>query len=616
MNFFKQLRERRLFQIGLSYAGVSWAVMEVTDQLAGRELIPDVLYNLVLIWVLVGIPAVLLIGWHHGEKGEQKAPPSEIAILVLLAVVAIGMSTSTVSRERALQRLAVATDNPLEQRSIVVLYFEDHTDGEFQHIADGLTEELIAELSQVQALRVASRNASALFRDEDVPVDSIARALGAGTIVAGSLDRRGSGLRLNLRIHEGQSGGIWKRTSVDLDPSQGLAARDSVSAQVSRLLREWLGEEVRLRQTAANTSNAAAWSLLQRAERLRKDAEHAVSEREMDTARSLFQRADSLLADAAQLDRSWADPLVARANVAFRLARLTQFSPPDALALADQALEHAENALRRSRTSARALEARGNIRYLKWLLGAETDARRAQQLYEQARDDLENAVRFDPSLASAYATLSHLYTHTDVAQSVLAAQNALQADSFLESVDQVTWSLFKGQVDLGQFSQAQRTCDEASRRAPEDYRFVSCHLRLLITPAASNPSVDSAWTLLARQDELTPAPRAEFERVQGEMFVAGAIAKAARQDPALQDSARAVLSRASARADQRVDPTQHIRAMEAYLWTLVGDKDRAIATLNVLLAADPGYFGDSTGLIWWWRGLEDDPRFRRMAGID
>jgi tetratricopeptide (TPR) repeat protein len=460
-----------------------------------------------------------------------------------------------------------------------------------------------------------SGNASALFREQDVPVDSIARTLGAGTIVAGSLDRRGSGLRLNIRIHEGQSGGIWKRTSIDLDPAQGLAARDSVSAQVSRLLREWLGEEVRLRQTAANTRNAAAWSLLQRAERLRKDAEAAVRERDMEGAGILFQRADSLLADAAQLDRSWADPLVERANLAFRRGRLVQTSPPDAMVWVDRALEYAEEALRRSRTSARALEIRGTTRYFKWMLGVEPDARRAEELFDQARADLENAVRYDAALASAYATLSHLYFHVDAAQSVLASQNALQADAFLEVADVVRWRLFQGQMDLAQFSQAQRTCDEGSRIAPSDFRFVSCHLRMLFTPSATNPSVDSAWTLLARQEELIPAPRAEYERVLGEMFVGAVIGRAARQDPALQDSARAVLNRASARVDERLDPTLHLLAFEAAMWGLIGEKDRAIAVLNRLLAADPKYFGSSTGLIWWWRPLEDDPRFRRMTGI-
>jgi TolB-like protein len=618
MSIIKELKERRLFQIGLSYAGAAWAVMEVTDQLTGRGILPEVLYSLVLIWVMFGIPAALLIGWHHGEKGDQKAPRSEIAILSVLALLALGMSGSTVNRERTLQNLAAASENPLEMRTIAVLYFTDNTDGVHGYLADALTEELIAELSLVQGLNVVSRNGSALFRGVDAPADSVARVLNAGTIVGGSLDRRGDRLRLNVRIHEGMSGELWKRTQIDFDPEQGLAARDSVSAQVSRLLRDWLGEEVRIRQSAASTGNAAAWSLLQRAEKARKEAEAAVAGRDMAAADALFSAADSLLAEAAQLDRNWADPLVERSAVAYRRARLVQTSPPEAMEWADRAIEHADQALRRSRTAAGAFEIRGTTLYFKWLLGAVTDPAQRDELYARARSDLETAVRYDGSLASAYATLSHLYTQTDVSQAVVAAQNALAADAFLEVADVVRWRLFQGQIDLGHFSQAQRTCEDGSRRAPTDFRFVSCHLRLMVTPHVAQPAVDSAWALLARQDELTPTPRAEYERILGEMLVAGAIAKAARRDPGagLQDSARAVLQRAAARIDQRVDPTLHIRGFEAFTWTLIGDRDRAIATLQQLVAADPNYFGMSTGLIWWWRDLENDSRFRVLAGLD
>jgi eukaryotic-like serine/threonine-protein kinase len=618
MGFFDQLRERRFVQIALPIAGVGWAVLEVTDQLADRGIVPELVYKMVLIWVILAIPAALLIAWNHGEKGKQKAPASEIMALVVLALIALGMSTSTVSRERSLQNLAAAGENPLEMRSIAVLYFQDNTGGEYQYLADGLTEDLIAELSQVQGLTVVSRNGSALFRGIDVPADSIARVLNAGTIVDGSVEKRGERIRVNIRIHEGQYGELWKRTAIDLDPAQALAVRDSVSASVSRLLREWLRDEVRLRQTAANTRNPAAWSLLQRAERTRKDAEVAVSDRDLGLAVALFSSADSLLADAADLDRAWADPVIARAAIAYRRARLLQTAPDAAMPFVETALTHADEALRRSRTSAAAWESRGTTRYFKWLLGIVQDPREAETLFEAAREDLETAVRYDASLAAAYATLSHLYTQTDISSAVVAAQQALSADAFLEVADLVRWRLFQGQVDLGHFTQAKRTCDEGSALAPSDFRFVSCHLRLMVTPLADAPSVDSAWLLLARQDELVPSGRAEFERVQGEMFVAGAIARAARRDPAgpLQDSARAVLQRASARADQRTDPTRHVLGIEAFIWTLVGDRDRAVAALQQLAAADPSYFGGSRTLLWWWRDLEQDARFRRLAGLD
>jgi TolB-like protein len=615
MGFYKEFRERRLFQIAITVGGVAWAILEVTDQLADRGIVPELVYKLVLIWVLFGVPAALIIGWHHGEKGRQKAPLGEIAVLTVLALLALGTSTSTVSRERSLQNLAAAGDNPLEMRSIAVLYFQDHS-GEYQYLADAMTESLIAELSQVQGLSVVSRNGSALFRGIDVPADSVARVLNAGTIVDGSVEKRGNRIRVNIRIHEGQFGELWKRTAIDLDPAQALEVRDSVSASVSRLLREWLRDEVRLRQTAANTSNPAAWSLLQRGERTRKDAEAAVVERNLDRAVALFMQADSLLGEAAQIDRAWADPVVARANIAYRRARLLQRNAAAALPFVDRAVELAGEALQRSRTAADAYEVRGTTRYFKWLLGVVDDAREAETLFEAARADLETAVRFDASLAAAYATLSHLYTHTDISSAVLAAQKALAADAFLEVADLVRWRLFQGQVDLGHFTQAQRTCDEGTTHAPNDFRFVSCHLRLMITPLMDAPNVDSAWALLARQDELVPTGRAEFERVQGEMFVAGAIARAARRDPRgpLQDSARAVLQRASARVDQQVDPTGHLLGMEAFIWTLVGDRDRAIASLQRLAAADPSYFTGSRTILWWWRDLEQDVRFQRLAG--
>jgi eukaryotic-like serine/threonine-protein kinase len=616
MRIFRELKERRLVQIGLSYAGASWALMEVADQLTGREILPEVVYSLVLIWIVCGVPAALLIGWHHGEKGKQRAPRSEIAILVVLAILATGMSTSTVAGERKLQKFATAAENPLEMRSIAVLYFRDNTDGEYEYLADGLTEELIAELSLVHGLNVISRNGSALFRGQDLPHDSIARLLGAGTLVDGALDRRGDRLRLNLRIHEGTSGELWRRAQIDFAPDQGLAARDSLSAHVSRLLREWLRDEVRVRKTAANTDNAAAWSLLQRAETARKNAEGAVAARDMAAAEDLFTAADSLLNEAAQLDRRWADPLVERANVAYRRARLVQTDPPEALRRSNLALDYADLALRRSRTSARGLEIRGTTLYFQWLLGAGSNTAERDDLYARARGDLETAIRFDASLASAHATLSHLYTQTDVSQAVVAARNALAADAFLEVADLVRWRLFQGQVDLGHFSQAQQTCDEGYSRSPQDFRFVSCHLRLLVTPHVARPSVDSAWTLLARLDEMVPASRAGYERVLGEMLVAGVIAKAARHDPALQDSAWSVLRQASARADQRTDPTLHIRAWEAFIWTLIGDRDQAISALYQLVAADPDYFSMSTGLIWWWRDLESDPRFRQLVRLN
>ena len=81
MGFFSQIRQRRLFQIVAAYLAAGWIGLQLMDQLTQQGILHELLYELYLIWYLAGIPAALLVGWHHGEKGKQNAPrfePSQV----------------------------------------------------------------------------------------------------------------------------------------------------------------------------------------------------------------------------------------------------------------------------------------------------------------------------------------------------------------------------------------------------------------------------------------------------------------------------------------------------------------------------------------------------------
>jgi hypothetical protein len=405
-----------------------------------------------------------------------------------------------------------------------------------------------------------------------------------------------------------------------MDPADELVLRDSVTEQTGRLLRSHLGEEVRLQRSAAGTRKTAAWALLQRAEKVRKDAEAAIREHDPETGTKLFLHADSLLAQAEQLDRDWAEPSIARAEIWYRQSRLAASAPSQAVRLIEAGVPHASEALRRSKTAARAYELRGTLHYWRWMLKVEPDAKTQEALLQSARVDLETAVRFDPLLASAHATLSHLqYTLDDVSSGVLAAQKAYEADMYLEVADLVLWRLFDGSLGLGNFSKAKTWCDEGVKRFPTDSRLVACPLNLMITPSVELPDIDSAWAIAARAAALAPAARAEAERVQNELLIAGVIARAARrqQSTALADSARAVLRRASAAAGPELDPTRSLLSLEAYVWVLLGDRERAVAALYQRAAADPHAYERTRGeKSWWFRDLEDHPRYRQLIGLN
>ncbi|OLC06650.1 MAG: hypothetical protein AUH41_12325 [Gemmatimonadetes bacterium 13_1_40CM_66_11] len=134
---------------------------------------------------------------------------------------------------------------------VAVLYFSDESrDSSLRYLADGFTEALIDQLSAIRVLDVISRNGVAPFRGRDVPRDSIARALEAGTLVEGEVEPVGGGTRarVTIRLVDGASGAdVGRRQSFELPIGAPLAMRDSLVSQAAVLLRERLGVEVRLR---------------------------------------------------------------------------------------------------------------------------------------------------------------------------------------------------------------------------------------------------------------------------------------------------------------------------------------------------------------------------------
>jgi len=540
------------------------------------------------------------------ERGIKR-PTSVLRRLVPVAVVVAGLAGYFAIRSARAGRGTTASG--LDPRHLAVLYFDDLSrDHSLGYLADGMTEALIANLSQVQPLSVISRNGVASYRGGSVPPDSIARALGVGTVVTGSVEQVGDLLHVTVRLVDGASGADFKRASFDQRAGDMLTViRDSLSGRVAGFLRERLGEEVRLRTEQLGTSNVAAWSLKERAEKSRKDAEAAIQGERVGATQAAFQQADSLAALAEAADDKWVDPIVFRGQLAYRRARLSE-NPRETVSWIQSGLGHAARALRLAPHDGAALELRGTLRYFEWTLRITPDPVAAQALLQNARQDLEAAVQEDPTLATAYSTLSSLYYQVeDVAAAVLAARRAYEQDAYLSVARDVLYRLSVGSLDLEQFSQAERWCKEETRRFPNDYRSGRCQLLLMTTPAR-DPDVARAWQLVALLDTVTPAAFRPYIVLEAQLRAGGVIARAG-----LKDSARHVLDRARAATTPAADPGQELLALEAYQRTLLGDRDTAITLLQRYSAANPGHV-QGKDVSWWWRDLRDDPRFKALVG--
>jgi eukaryotic-like serine/threonine-protein kinase len=494
---------------------------------------------------------------------------------------------------------------------VAVLYFDDVSPGgQLQYMADGLTESLIDQLSSVSALDVVSRSGVRQFRETNAPPDSIARVLNAGTLVRGSVEEAGDKVRVSVRFVDGNSGTDIDRKSFEQPKGDVFAMRDNLASEVAVFLRERVGQEVRLRETRAGTSNVAAWTIVQRAEKLRKDGETQAAKGDTAASRASFAAADSLLTQATGLDQNWTEPLVRRAAVALSRVRVSR-EPLDAKPWLEKGIAETNQVIAREPRNADALELRGMLRYGQWTRALATNPRHSNALLDSAHADLSEAVKIVPAKADSWNVLSEVYGQKDdPINAKVASQRAYEEDAFLSGADMVLWRLYATSYDLEQFADAVKYCDEGARRFPENRLFIRCKLWLYTTRAVT-PNPDDAWRYYERLSRVTPARQWEFAQHEYRMLVAAALARAGGLD-----SARKVLI--GARPDSKVDPQGSLSGAEAFIWTLFGtakDSAEAINVLRRFLSANPHHrAGYAESQSWWWKGLKSRPDFMALVG--
>ena len=502
-----------------------------------------------------------------------------------------------------------AVGDPLDENRVAVLYFDDLTpDSSLGYLADGLTEALIDHLKPVTAIDVLSRDAVSRFRGKHAPMDSVARVLEAGTIVKGGVSSNGDRVRISISVIDGNSDAERAR-GFEVSQADLLTVPQVVADSVSEYLREYLGAQLRTRELSAGTRNTRAWTLAQRAEKLRKDGVSAVTAGDSVTAAENFAQADLLLTQAESADPKWVRPIALKSSLALSRA-LSIRDPHRAAPIVQQGLASADRALKREVANIDARETRGRLRYVRWQLQLDEKAE-ADALLEGAREDLVAVTRADRTRASAWVALSSVYSQLhEQHDSYLAAQRAYEEDAYLTSVENVLLQLFSTSYDMERFPQAVEWCNKGADRFATNWQFVSCKLLLRLTNAVP-ADADSAWAELKTLERLVPASEKALQVRRHRMYVAASLAKSGQQD-----SARRVLE--GARGTPDVDPRSRLLTAEALVRTLLGtpaDTAEAFRLLKDYVVSQPLHGkGFARTQHWWWRGLKNDTRWSAYLG--
>ena len=188
------------------------------------------------------------------RNGEQPKQLEEL----LRAIVKMGAPAET----KASRESPAAKQEAAPKPAICVLPFANMSgEPEQEYFSDGISEDIITDLSKVSALSVVARNTAFTFKGQTVDVKQVARTLGVSHVLEGSVRKAGSRVRITAQLIDGAKGDHVWADRFDRDLTDIFAIQDEISKAIVDALRLKLlpGEKAAIE--ARGTSSVEAYNL-------------------------------------------------------------------------------------------------------------------------------------------------------------------------------------------------------------------------------------------------------------------------------------------------------------------------------------------------------------------
>jgi serine/threonine protein kinase/Flp pilus assembly protein TadD len=291
--------------------------------------------------------------------------------------------------------------SPATENSVAVLYFENLSNSkEDEYFRDGMTEDIITELTKLKDLRVFPRPAIAQYRDKAVTAPQVGYDLNAAYVLGGSLRRAGNRVRINAQLIETTTGHTLWAERYDREMEDVFVVQDEIARAIAQAFRITLSPQEQKALARKPTDNVEAYDYYLRG----RSYSRRVHRADLELAAEMYTRAISL------------DPhfALAYAGLALTCGHFHDWYGQDA-----RWIERAEAAVQKMLTLDPELpegySARAKIAW-------------AQRKYPEAINFARKAIERKPDAEGAYWTLGNaLYASDHYAEAADLAEKALAA---------------------------------------------------------------------------------------------------------------------------------------------------------------------------------------------
>jgi len=197
-----------------------------------------------------------------------------------------------VNMEGSVSDTKVRQELPLPDKpSIAVLPFVNMSgDPEQEYFSDGITEDLITDLSKISGLIVIARNSTFTYKGKPVKVDQVGRELAVRYVLEGSVRKAGDRVRITAQLVDASTGGHLWADRYDRDMEDIFALQDDVAQKIVSALAVKLTEDEQERLERRYTDNLEAYDYFLRG----LEYMNRFTKEGNDEARSMFQKAIDL----------------------------------------------------------------------------------------------------------------------------------------------------------------------------------------------------------------------------------------------------------------------------------------------------------------------------------
>jgi adenylate cyclase len=221
------------------------------------------------------------------DTGEQALKNIERPVRVYNVDLFADAPLPRVTNGASLSKAGLAQEKP----SIAVLPFSNMSgDPEQEYFSDGITEDIITDLSKISALHVISRHTVFTYKGKDVKVEQAASEMGVKFVLEGSVRKAGQRVRITGQLIDGATGGHLWADRYDRDLTDIFAIQDEITHTIVDQLKVRLLPEEKKAIEQAQTENVEAYTHYLRG----REFFHTRTKESLQLARRMFARATDL----------------------------------------------------------------------------------------------------------------------------------------------------------------------------------------------------------------------------------------------------------------------------------------------------------------------------------